>query len=131
MLESIFDSVSLQREIDVWIARLDGVPVAYLLNFIRSGRASYYQGAYDQNFAAYSPGTILHYCAIERTWHQGGHEYNFMMGDEAWKMQWTNGVRILRQLVLFPKTLKGFLAYLTLAAPRTCARRLRRAIQPS
>lgn len=131
MLVAILDSDSLQQEIDVWIAWLEGLPVAYLLNFTRSDRTCYYQGAYDQNFAAYSPGTILHYRAIERTWHQGGREYDFMMGDEAWKTQWTNGVHILRQLVLFPKTLKGFLAYLTLAAPRICARRLRRAIQTS
>lgn len=131
MLEALLDSDSLQQEIDVWIARLEGLPVAYLLNFTRSDRTCYYQGAYDQNFAAYSPGTILHYRAIERTWHQGGREYDFMMGDEAWKTQWTNGVHILRHLVLFPKTLKGFLAYLTLAAPRIYARRLRRAIQTS
>jgi CelD/BcsL family acetyltransferase involved in cellulose biosynthesis len=72
MLEALLDSDSLQREIDVWIAWLDGLPVAYLLNFTRSDRTCYYQGAYDQNFAAYSPGTILHYRAIERTWHQGG-----------------------------------------------------------
>ena len=118
MLKQLLDTFGLRDEIEVWLARYDGQPVAFLLNFITPQRTCYYQGAYAEKYSRYSPGGILHYHAIRRTWQQDRREYDFMMGDESWKSGWANGERKLKHLALFPKTLSGYLAFLTLIAPR-------------
>jgi len=123
MLQALLESTGLHDDIEVWMARIDGAPIAFLFNFTTPERTCYYQGAYDQNFQGYSPGSILHYYAIERTWRQDRREYDFMMGDEAWKTRWTNEVRTLRQLALFRKTLRGFVAFMILVAPKMYIRR--------
>jgi CelD/BcsL family acetyltransferase involved in cellulose biosynthesis len=128
MLRALLDTSRLSEEIEVWLARFDGVPVAFLLNFLSGERTCYYQGAYDKAYGTYSPGAILHYHAIERTWRENRHEYDFMMGNEPWKSGWANEVRTLSELVLYRKSPRGLLAYVSLAAPRAYARKILKGI---
>lgn len=129
MVRALLGATRLRDDIEVWMARIDGAPIAFLFNFTTPERTCYYQGAYDQDFRGYSPGSILHYYAIERTWRQNRREYDFMMGNEAWKTRWTNEVRTLRQLALFCKTPRGFVAFMTLVAPKMYIRKWIRAVE--
>ena len=123
MLKQVLATLGLRNEVEVWLARCDGLPVAFLLNFILPERTCYYQGAYHKEYARYSPGGVLHFHAMERTWQEGTREYDFMIGDEPWKTEWTNGERALKHSALFPRTLRGYLAFLFLIAPRWYFRR--------
>jgi CelD/BcsL family acetyltransferase involved in cellulose biosynthesis len=93
-------------------------PVAYLLNFLTPERTCYYQGAYDKEYRRYSPGGILHFHAVERTWQEGPREYDLMIGDEAWKKGWANGERVVKHVAVFEETLRGYYAFIVLLGLR-------------
>lgn len=105
-------------EMELWLARIDGNPVAFEINFLPPGRIWLYQGAYREDFKKYSPGAVLDYRSIQRAWEAGAREYDFMSGDEAYKLDRTSALRPLHYLAMFPATVRGSLAYSLLVAPR-------------
>lgn len=111
-------SLGVRREMELWLARLEGRLAAFQINFVTPDRVWYYYGAYDPEFRRYYPGGVLHLRAIEHAWRSGIREYDFLAGDEPYKLQWTNGVRQLDLLALYPRTPRGFLAFAALAGPK-------------
>jgi CelD/BcsL family acetyltransferase involved in cellulose biosynthesis len=124
-LEQVLETLGQRGEVEVWMAMIDGVPIAYLLNFLSDERTFYYQGAYDTNYGKYSPGSVLHYCAVRRSWLEGPREYDFMMGDESWKLTWTNQSRNIKHVSIFPRSLRGYFAFGVLLFPRWYLRKFR------
>lgn len=124
-LEQVLETFGERGELEVWIALIDGVPIAYLLNFLSDERTFYYQGAYETNYRKYSPGSVLHYYAMQRSWLEGPREYDFMMGEESWKLDWTNHSRDLKNVAIFPKSPRGYLAFGVLLFPRWYLRKFR------
>jgi CelD/BcsL family acetyltransferase involved in cellulose biosynthesis len=118
LLREVFGELGLRGEMEAWIARVEGKPIAFLLNFLTGRQVWYYQGAYDEEHRKLYAGMVLHYRAVERAWQQGIREYDFLSGDEAYKFDWTNGARELRYRALFPAGARGVLAYYSLIAPR-------------
>ena len=43
-LEQVLETLGERGEVEVWIALIDGAPIAYLLNFLSDERTFYYQG---------------------------------------------------------------------------------------
>jgi len=109
--------------VEVWLARVQGRPVAYLLNFVTRERAMFYQGAYDQAYRKYYPGGVLHCHAIHAAWSAGLHEYDLLQGDEEYKRGWATGHHPRRYLSVAPDTLRGRAAFATLVAPMWYLRR--------
>lgn len=107
-----------EESMEVWLAVVDERPIAFQINFLAPGRLLYYQGAYDEAHRSDYAGGVLHHHALEQAWAEGRREYDFMVGDEAYKADWTTGVRNLRYLALHPQTLRGRAAYRLLVAPR-------------
>jgi CelD/BcsL family acetyltransferase involved in cellulose biosynthesis len=86
----------------------------------RCGRQLWsYQGAYDHKFARLSPGTMLLPAFIDYGFSRGFTEYDFLSGEESYKLKWATGFhRTYRLLVWNPRwmsTLCAF-AYLKLRA---------------
>jgi CelD/BcsL family acetyltransferase involved in cellulose biosynthesis len=107
-----------EGSMELWLALLDDQPIAFQINFLAPGRVLYYQGAYDEAHRSHYAGGVLHHHALERAWAEGRREYDFMVGDEAYKAEWTTGARNLRYLALVPDTARGRAAYRLLVAPR-------------
>ena len=103
---------------ELWLALVGGEPVAFQINFLAPGRVLYYQGAYDEAHRSHYAGGVLHHHALAQAWADGRREYDFMVGDEAYKADWTTGERSLRYLALHPRTVRGRAAYGLLVAPR-------------
>ncbi|MFN3649549.1 MAG: GNAT family N-acetyltransferase [Armatimonadota bacterium] len=106
------------EEMELWIARMDGQPVAFEINFLTPERIWLYQGAYDEDYRKFSPGGVLDCLSIQRAWESGRREYDFMSGDEVYKAERTMFTRAIRYLALYPPTLSGMLAFVLLVAPR-------------
>lgn len=86
----------------------------------RCGRKLWsYQGAYDHEFARLSPGTMLLPAFIDYGFSRGFTEYDFLSGEESYKLKWATGFhRTYRLLLWNPRwisTLCAF-AYLKLRA---------------
>ena len=118
LLRRAAETLGPRGEIELWLARMDGKPIAFLLNFLTPGEVWYYQGAYDEEYRKQYPGGALHYRCIERAAQSGMSVYDLLSGDEPYKHGWTDGARPLRHLALFPASARGCLAYGVLLWPR-------------
>jgi hypothetical protein len=112
LLKQILVTLGRRDGLEVWLAYNDSQPIAYQLNFLTPERVCYYQSAYHKSYGRYYPGGVLQFHAIKRAWHEGLREFDFMLGDEQWKSTWTNGKRLLKNVALFPRTLRGRLTFL-------------------
>jgi CelD/BcsL family acetyltransferase involved in cellulose biosynthesis len=102
----------------LWMAFLDGQPAAYRIDFVLPGKVWIYQLGYDQQFHRASVGSFLGYTALEQAWRSGAREYDFLSGDEPYKVERTLASRAIRHLAIHPRTIRGRAAYALLLAPR-------------
>jgi CelD/BcsL family acetyltransferase involved in cellulose biosynthesis len=66
---------------------------AYEINFQYNNRVLSYQAAFDKELLQNSPGTVTCFEAIRDTFEHGFDEYDFLLGDEAYKNHWSNDFR--------------------------------------
>jgi CelD/BcsL family acetyltransferase involved in cellulose biosynthesis len=116
LLRDTLRELGRRREVELWLARIEGHPIAFLVNFVTPERVCYYQGAYREDSRHWYPGGVLHYHAIRRAWDASLREYDFMYGGEGYKSGWTNGVRSIGHRAFYPDTVRGRLAFGMLAA---------------
>jgi CelD/BcsL family acetyltransferase involved in cellulose biosynthesis len=73
----------------------DGRPVAVELDFELGDRVFMFKGAFDPDFAPYSPGQLLHHRVFEDAVARGVAVVDFGRGDQLYKQRWANGERHL------------------------------------
>lgn len=93
------------------LAYYDDQPIAAQLWIVSHGRAAIYKLAYDEQFAAFSAGTLL---TIELMRHvmdiDGVAEVDYLIGDDAYKRDWMSHRRERWGIVAYnPWTLSGWL----------------------
>jgi CelD/BcsL family acetyltransferase involved in cellulose biosynthesis len=66
----------------------EGCLIGGYLGFLHRGRASYYFGGFDPQFAFESPGTILIGHAMRSAAAEGAHIFDFLRGAEPYKYAW-------------------------------------------
>lgn len=108
----------LPDQMELWLACVEGEPVAFEINFLASDRIWLYQGAFREEARRHSPGAVLDFQSIRRAWEAGVREYDFLAGDEEYKMCRTTELRPIRYLALLPACARGHLAYTCLVALR-------------
>ncbi len=118
MLLEVLKTLWPHGEIEVWLAKFQSESCAFLINFLTPERTCFYQTAYNEQYQRFSPGTVLCFLAMQRTWREGRREFDFMDGREPFKKRWTNKTRELKKLVVFPKTIRGHLGFLMLIVSR-------------
>ena len=81
---------SAQRQwLRLGIAWVDEHPVAAQLWIVANGRAEIYKLAYDEQFKAHSPGTLLTAEVMRYVVeHDGVHEIDYLIGDDNYKHAW-------------------------------------------
>jgi CelD/BcsL family acetyltransferase involved in cellulose biosynthesis len=89
----------------------------------------FYQSGFDPSWAARSVGSVLLGMVIERCMREGLEEFDFLRGEEGYKLQWATGRRETRRLVVtspgaWPRV--GLLA----SRMRTRVRRTARLVAP-
>lgn len=111
------------------VLRLDGVSAAAFYGFRYKRWFYYYQSGFDPDYAKYSVGTATLALTIKSAIAEGADEYDFLHGDEPYKFLWTQSVRELYRLELFPPDLRGWL-YRGAVETDRAVRRLARRVLP-
>jgi CelD/BcsL family acetyltransferase involved in cellulose biosynthesis len=108
-----------------------GTPIAVELDFVHQRRLFLFKGAFDPDFAEYSPGQLLNHKVFEDGLAAGIEVFDFCRGDAAYKRRWTNGERHLTAITLSRPGLAGAAARQRFRLTRTLERRVRaRRAQP-
>ncbi len=91
------------------IGRLNGKPIAAQLWIVESGKASMYKVAYDEEYASYSPGTILTAHMLQHVLDKDRvKEVDFLIGDDEYKRIWMDNRRERWGIVAYNlRTLRG------------------------
>lgn len=111
-LAAVLKDFSPRDWLDLRIARMDGKPGAYQINFDFGGKVWIYNNAFDRNFGALSLGTILMKRTVEDAFNEGRKECDFLRGQEPYKAEWTEKSREVFQLVIHRSSLRSRLAAL-------------------
>lgn len=72
--------------------RLDGRPLAFHLDLEANGVLYHLKGGYDPAFEQYSPSKVLHHELLARAFAAGLERYEFLGGEDRYKLSWADGV---------------------------------------
>jgi len=104
--------------------RLDGRLVASHLGFFDGARFTWYKPAFDPALAQHSPGEVLLKVLIERACADRAAEFDFTIGDEAFKSRFATRVRDIAQLHVTDSHARDWL----LRAQMHCTKALRNVV---
>jgi len=104
--------LEMARHGRVIIARLEAPvgPVAIAVNLLYAGRLYYCQPAFDPQFAKYSPSKLLIALLLDYCAREGVAIFDFLRGDEDYKLQWGAQRRDLYRLYARRRTATACLA---------------------
>ena len=108
----IFLKFAAKDWIEIWMAKHNGIPVAFEVNYLYNNRVYSQEGSYDLSYDGY--GSILTQFALRDAVEKQYLEYDFLRGDEDYKKLWASAYRDLYQIVFYGKSLYSKLAYLLL-----------------
>jgi CelD/BcsL family acetyltransferase involved in cellulose biosynthesis len=91
--------------------RLDGTTRAAFYCFQLGARVYYYLSGFDLDFAKYSLGNVLMAQAIETAIRDGAREFDFLRGDETYKLAWGAEERETLRLILGRSALRSRFAF--------------------
>jgi CelD/BcsL family acetyltransferase involved in cellulose biosynthesis len=106
------------EQMELWLASIDGKAVAFQIDFVLPDCLWVYQQAYDEDYKRTSVGSFMAYISFEAAWRRGIREYDYLSGEEPYKLERTNASRAINYVAFHPRTLRGWLAYGLLVAPR-------------
>ena len=90
---------------------------------MRDHRLFLFKGAFDPDYAAFSPGQLLHHKVFENGLAEGVEVFDFCRGDASYERRWTNGERRLATVTLSRPGLVGAVSRQRFRAARAIARR--------
>jgi len=124
--ENFIKSFGSKGWLNLWIGFLDNDPTSYLINFDYNNKIWYYNSAYKKHYAKYSCGSLLTYKAVQDAFNRKKAEYDFLIGNEAYKRRWTEEKRHLLKIIIYKKTPQSLAGYLCFVYFRRLLNRIRR-----
>ena len=118
LLERAFETLGTRGEMELRLAFVDDRAVAFQIDFVMSDRIWHYQCAYDERFRHTRAGSILTYEALREAWERGVREFDYLSGEEPYKLERTNASRTIHHLAAHRRSARGWLAYGLLVAPQ-------------
>ena len=104
---TIFDECAERGGLRMYSLTLDSKPIAMHLGIQMNDCYYAPKVAYDENFAAFSPGQLLVKHVIADLHSSGFKKYDFLGPRAPWKSVWTEHVREHQNCYIFRPTLKG------------------------
>ena len=96
----MFDNLGPHGWLYVALLELGDQPVAFQFGFRCGDKLWDYAKAYDRSFSRFAPGTLLLLALLDYGFGRGFREYDFLRGEEPYKMIWGTGCqRRLRVLI--------------------------------
>jgi len=97
--------------IRLYTLSLSGRDQAVLYGFVHDGQFFYYQSGINSDFGTISLGSAIVLFAIERAIQSRWHSFDFLRGNEKYKLTWTNVKRPIVHLSLYKRTIPGWIRY--------------------
>lgn len=111
---STIRKVISKLDIDFWSLTLNEKPIAYSLVIKDENVAYWYLEGFDKDFKYYSPAKVLLYRMITHYQSRNFKEFNFMKGENEYKLWWAKDYRkIYRYEFLNPNPFKRFYSFLS------------------
>ncbi|MDQ3859091.1 MAG: GNAT family N-acetyltransferase [Actinomycetota bacterium] len=104
--------------------RLGGRAIAFEYLLEHDAVLARLKGGYDPEFRRFAPSKLLLAGVLEAAAARGVRRFEFLGGEEPWKLEWTNHFHDLRRIQLFPRTAAGTVAWTAWAFGRPAAKRL-------
>jgi len=105
--EDMAASLAETGELDLWTVELAGRPIAYRFGWRTAQKHYDYFADYDPAHSQSSPGTLLLLRMMEDCFEAGLREFDFLRGDEPYKLEWTSERRQQRRIRFFARSLRG------------------------
>ena len=98
---------------DLVFLKVGDKPIAFCYGFIFNNKYYFYITAIEPNpvYEKYSPGMVLIKHLLEESFKKGLEEFDFMLGDEAYKKVWTKDYREVYTYIIGRNTLKSKLVF--------------------
>lgn len=107
--------------------RLEGTPIAMQYAFEHEGMYVQKKIGHDPAFSRYAPGRLLLQYTIERAFVLGLSSYEFLSGEEPYKLEWTSTARTLSVIEGFAPSLTGLARLASVTTGRSALRATRAA----
>jgi hypothetical protein len=95
----------------IYVLYFNDIPVAYLYGYLFDKGFWFYQTSYDLTFRDYSPGAVALQMVIKSVIDEGAKEFDFLRGDEEYKLKISDGHRQLTTAFLFKHNSYEYLLY--------------------
>jgi CelD/BcsL family acetyltransferase involved in cellulose biosynthesis len=105
--------------------RLDGHPLAFHYGLEEGGVYYPLKGGFDPRFSRFSPGNLMVQLTLEHAFSTGLRRYEFLGGDEPYKLAWSRSCRSIVLLHLFAPSAAGLCDWIALAYGRPLAKAAR------
>lgn len=86
--------------------------IAGIYLFIYNNKILYYQSGFLHEWKKLSPGSLLFYHCIKMGYENQKDEFDFLQGDEEYKMEWSNLQRKNIRITIYNKTFNAAIYYL-------------------
>jgi CelD/BcsL family acetyltransferase involved in cellulose biosynthesis len=108
---SLFEALTNGNKVHFSVLLSNEIPIAFHFGFLAGGRLYFYAPTFAHDYRAYSPGKIMIQYLLRHAFEKGIKEFDFLMGEEAYKFSWAKDFREIYNLLLFPRTIRGYLLY--------------------
>lgn len=98
-----------RKWLDIVFLKLNDRIIAYYLGFAYNNIVYFWNTGFDPEFSKVSPGKLLLHYWIKDSFEKKYKQFDFMVGEESYKFQWTSLVRPNYELFLFKNTARSSL----------------------
>jgi CelD/BcsL family acetyltransferase involved in cellulose biosynthesis len=109
LVSLILQRFSERRWLDLVFLKLNDRVIAYYLGFRYNNIVHFWNTGYDPEFSEVSPGKLLLRYWIEDSFAGAYREFDFMVGEEPYKLQWARQTRPNYELGVFKNTARSHL----------------------
>jgi CelD/BcsL family acetyltransferase involved in cellulose biosynthesis len=110
--------------------RLDGRALAFQFAIEHNGTYFFLKGGYDPDYHRYAPGKVLVHSMLQRAFAIGLTRFDFLGGNEAWKLEWTDTCRQRIVLHACSPSVLGRAEWTAIAHGRPLRARVRARLRP-
>jgi CelD/BcsL family acetyltransferase involved in cellulose biosynthesis len=105
----ILKRFSERKWLDIVYLKLNGKIVAYYFGFVYDNIVYFWNTGFDPEFSSVGPGKLLLHYWIQDSFARGYSQFDFMVGEEPYKLQWTSTTRPNYELFVFKNTARSHL----------------------
>ena len=91
LFQSLIDTLGPRGWVYVAILERETQAIAFQFGFRCGDRIWDYTKAYDRSFSRLAPGTLMLPALLDYAYTKGFREYDFLRGEEPYKMEWSDG----------------------------------------